>query len=360
MPEPVPTIKRRAFMLSALAAPLAPPSGAAPVSRGVNIADWFRFPARADPASLRAYLSDQAIAGIAAAGFSHVRLPVTPEAFDPGLVAEGVLRLQARGLATMVAPSSSAWRLETSAADRDALVGFWSRMAPALGAADAGLTLPEVCNEPVFADDQAGWEALQARALAAIRAALPDRTAVLTGGLWGGIDGLLRLRPSADARVIYSVHCYEPAELTSLAAYYPGLDRDALAALPFPAGDAAACRAAVSTADATADATTRAVAGYYCGLGWNAARLGARMDQAAAWSAANGPVILGEFGASSRLNAPARLAWLSAMRQAAEARGIPWTLWAYDDAMGLGVARPPPARPALDAATLAALGLRAP
>ena len=90
---------------------------------------------------------------------------------------------------------------------------------------------------PVFAGAPRAWQALQDDALATVRAALPGATVILTGADWGGIDGLVGLRPVADPNVIYSFHFYEPSELTALAAYRPGLDRAALAPLlPFPDG----------------------------------------------------------------------------------------------------------------------------
>ena len=101
--------------------------------------------------------------------------------------------------------------------------------------------MPEVLNEPVFPGDPAGWAALQHVVLAEIRQALPQATVVLTGHDWGSIGGLLALVPESDPNVIYSFHLYDPAELTSLAAYRPGLDRGALARLPFPVTDRTAC-----------------------------------------------------------------------------------------------------------------------
>ena len=350
-------MRRRALLLASLAASIAAASPEPqPLTRGVNVTNWFRFPARGDPASLRAYLSDAAVGDLAAAGFTHVRLPVTPEGCDTGLVAEAAQRLQSHGLATMIVPDSALWRLESSPADRQALLAFWGRMGSALSAAQPALTLPEIVNEPVFAHDLPAWEALQLEALAQIRRSLPHSAAVLTGGLFGGVDGLLRLNPVRDRNVFYSIHFYEPAELTSLASYQPGLDAAALARLPFPVSDAAACTSGV----ATKDARTRAVAEYYCSLHWDASRLAARFDQVAGWSGQNGRVILGEFGASAKLAPSARDAWLGSVRRAAEQRGFGWTLWGYDDMMGFGAGRPPPQRPSLDPAVLAALGLRQP
>jgi hypothetical protein len=254
----------------------------------------------------------------------------------------------------MLEAHPTTWHLEQSAADRERLLAFWRRVAPALRPLDPRLTFPEILNEPVFAESPQAWAALQDTALATVRTALPDATVVLTGAGWGSVDGLTALRPVADPDVIYSFHFYEPQELTALAAYRPGLDRTALARVPFPT-DAAGCRAA---ADSTADAATRGVIDFVCAMHWDAARVGARVEQAAAWGRAHqAAVLLGEFGASRALNAPARLAWLAAVRLACQKRGIGWALWGYDDVMGFGIDPRTPARATMDRATLAALGL---
>jgi endoglucanase len=332
----------------------------AALRRGVNLTNWFRYPARTDPADIAGYLGDAAIADLARAGFGFVRLPVQPEfiAADPArlpLLGEAIARLQRHGLAVVVVPHPASWRLESSAPDRARLLAFWRAVGPLLARFDPRLTFPEVLNEPVFPGDPAGWAALQASALAIIRASLPAHTVILTGQDWGSVGGLLALAPVNDANVVYSVHFYDPAELTSLAAYRPGLDSVALARLPFPM-DAPGC---ASAADAAADAPTRDLIRFVCARHWNAAMVRARFAEAGAWARRNRvAVLLGEFGASARLNAPARLAWIAAVRDAAEREGIGWALWGYDDAMGFGVPRPPGPRPLLDGGLLRALGLR--
>jgi hypothetical protein len=115
------------------------------------------------------------------------------------------------------------------------------------------------------------------------------------------------------------------------------------------AGDEAGCRAA---ADSTADAATRGLITFVCSMRWNAARVGARIERAAAWGREHHAVVLlGEFGAARALNAPARLAWLEAVRRACEQRGIGWALWGYDDTMGFGIDPRAPVRPALSGST---------
>jgi endoglucanase len=264
--------------------------------------------------------------------------------------------LQRHGLAVIVGPHPPAWRLETNSADRAGLLDFWQRLAPSLGPLDPRLTVAEVLNEPVFPNDAPAWAALQRQALAVIRASLPGRRVLLTGCDWGGIDGLLALRPVDDPDALYSFHFYEPPELTSLAAYRQGLDRAALARLPFPT-TGPGCEAAA----ATPDAPTRDLIRFVCATRWDADRLGTRIAAAASWGTRHGvPVLMGEFGASAALNAPARLAWLAAVRGTCERHGIGWALWGYDDIMGFGVRPAPAGPPRLDTGVLAALGLGLP
>ena len=350
--------------LALLAALIAPAqAGTAPIqaalTRGINITNWFRFPASRDPVALDAYLSDQALADLRASGFDFVRLAIDPAVADTQrtIVVSAIRRIQRQGLAVVISPHPHDWRLETSAADRDRLRAFWHGLAPALRSLDQAKTVPEVLNEPVFPKDPAAWAALQHTILTDIRQALPDATVILTGQDWGSIGGLLELTPEEDPRVIYSFHFYDPSELTSLAAYRPGLDRAALARLPFPVDDGSRCEA---LSDSVADPGTADLMRYYCRLGWDATRPVATIASAIAWARLHHVRLLaGEFGASAALNAPARLNWLRTMRQAFEAGEIGWALWGYDDIMGLNITRPPAHRPSLDPAVMNALGLKA-
>ena len=142
-----------------LAHRLIPAAHAAPapatLTRGINITGWFRFPASRDPAALAAYLSDQALADLRAAGFDFVRLAIDPAVADtqrPVLIA-AIRRIQRQGLTVVVSPHPHDWHLETDPADRDRLRAFWQTLAPALRTLDPARTVPEVLNEPVFPND---------------------------------------------------------------------------------------------------------------------------------------------------------------------------------------------------------------
>jgi hypothetical protein len=336
---------------AALAAP--PPDRLVALRRGINLTNWFRFPPSGDPAAIRAYVSDPALADLRAAGFTFVRLPVQPEFVlaspeRPALLAEAIGRIEAAGLAVAVEVHPTTWHLE--GADRARLPAAWRTLAPVLARFDPRRTFPEIVNEPVFAGADAEWEALQRETLAAIRAVLPDATVIATGDDWGSIDGLLRLHPLPDGNVVYSFHFYEPRVLVLLADWAPHADKAALATLPFPVAD--------PCPRADADSATLALMRGYCAERWDAARLHARLGAAAAWGRRNGvPVLMGEFGAIATLNAPARLAWLADTRRAAAALGLGWALWGYDDVMGFNLHRPPGPRPVLNPAVLDALGL---
>ena len=338
---------------------LPPPERIAVLGRGVNITGWFRFPASRDPAVLRGWLSDAAMAGIKDAGFSFVRVAVDPALLDtPAMrrvLLDQVRRLQGHGLAVVISPHPVSWEPDSNAGDRNRLVAFWRDLAPALRALPPAMTFPEVLNEPVFHANPAEWRSLQDELLATIRAALPDDTIILTGQDWGSIGGLLSLTPSTDRNVVYSFHFYDPPELTSLAAWRPGLDREALARLPFPATDRTGCQ---DVAAHTNDQATRELMLFYCATNQDAARVRARLLEAAAWARLHAVALLaGEFGASARLNPEARLAWLRVVRETCAGAGIGWALWGYDDVMGFDVRRPPGNNPVLDRSVLKALGL---
>jgi len=343
--------------LPSFAAP--PPERIAVLRRGINITGWFRFPASRDPAALRGWLSDTAMASLRAAGFTFVRLAADPAVLDAppmrDLFARQIRRLQSHGLAVVISPHPVSWSVDTSPEDRARLIAFWRDLAPALHGLPPALTFPEVLNEPVFHDDQPGWQKLQHQLLTSIRSALPDDTVILTGQDWGGVAGLLALTPEADDNVVYSFHFYDPVELTSLAAWNPALDHAALAGLPFPETDRTRCE---RVSDASADEATRGLIRFWCATGWDAARVRSRIQDAAVWASRHGVTLLaGEFGATAELNPTARLAWLRLVRETCAENGIGWALWGYDDVMGFNVARPPGNNPQLDRSVLRALGL---
>ncbi len=330
---------------------------------GIAVTHWFRFPPDLAPQAMLDYLSGAQLRSLRAAGFDHVRLPVQPELLwdgariDPArvaLLARIAAKVQRAGLAVLVAMAPYRWQLEREN-DAARLHATWEAVAPALKPLDPGLLVVEPASEPVFANDAAGWDRLQAALLARVRQTLPAVTVMLTGADWGGVGGLLALRPVDDPNVLYSVHFYEPPVLTALGAFEPGLDHAALAHLPFPVRDAGLCGNALPRSDSR----TVAVAAWYCAGRWDEAALAARLGAAARWAEGHrARVQLGEFGASAGLRPEARLAWLRSVANSAAESGFGWTEWGLDDTMGFDLRLPQTGDLILEPALLAALGLR--
>jgi len=288
-------------------------------------------------------------------GFTFIRLPLQPDLLTPSApLVDEIARVQRHGLAVVVALFADGWHLESDSRDRARLIATWRALATALRPLDPRLTFPEVLNEPVFQDDPASWPPLQRQVVSTIRSVLPQDTIVLTGPNWGSVAGLLSLSPEPDPKLIYSFHFYEPPELTSLAAYRPGLDRAAMAKLPFPVRDEAGCD---TIAETTADPPTADLVRFYCAQHWDVAAVAAHIAAAGAWARQNhATVIVGEYGASERLNPVARINWLSTVRNECEHQGFGWALWGYDDSMGMAVTFPAK-RHAIDPEIASALGI---
>ena len=331
-----------------------PPNRLDSLARGINITGWFRHPGSRDPAALRAWIGDPALGDLARAGFTFVRLAVDPTLVqDPAIRAvaiQAIGRLQAQRLAVVVGPHPVGWHLETEANDRARLLAFWQDFAMALRPLNQAMLFPEILNEPVFARQPEDWQALQHRMHGVVRTILADATIVLTGHDWGSVRGLLALTPEPDRNVVYSVHFYDPSELTALAAYRPNLDRAALAAQPFPWRE--------DCGNIQTDRETQALITYVCSLRWDSVRIQDALSRAGEWARRHRVnIVVGEFGATQALNPRSRLAWLHTVRHAAETQGMGWALWGYDDIMGFAVPRPPRVRPVLDPGVLTALGL---
>jgi hypothetical protein len=337
-----------ALLLAGNAAAELPPT----LHRGINITNWFRFPASRDPSALRAYLDDTTMDELRRAGFTFVRLPVQSDMLAaPEVLTDAIMRLQRHGFAVIVALFPVGWDAETQPGR---LLASWLSLAPLLRRFNLALTIPEILNEPVFAAEPASWATLQDRTLTTIRAVLPANTIILTGADWGSARGLLALSPEADANVVYSFHFYDPPELTALGAYHPGLDSAAMARLPFPVSDQARCEAIATT---TTDPATTGLMRFYCAQQWDTAKVAARIGVVGKWARQHHVnVIAGEFGASDRLLPESRLTWLATVRTACEEQGFGWALWGYGDSMGFAKHRSAQANGA-EGAIFRALGL---
>jgi endoglucanase len=354
-----------------------PTSRLARLARCVDITRWFwavsdTTPPEAVPAHFAMYLGDADLDLIHQLGFRCVRLsiepnllyhkatPQVPDADTLAFVDAAVKHLLGHDLAVIVDlhddhPDKP---FEHDPDYASGYVVFWQTLARHFSDWNPEMVFLEALNEPVYKDHPRQWAPIQQRLLAAMRRGAPRLTLIATGPLWSSIDGLLMLKPVADANVIYSFHFYEPAVFTHQGApwWVEGLDRY-MADLPYPSASARCPRAVGSFTNV--DVRTSALT--YCAGKWNTAKLDGLIARAAHWSRAHGvPIIAGEFGVYCQ-HAPRadRLHWFTDVRAALQRAGIGWTLWGYDDCYGLGRQVDAQGQISIDWGVVQALGLDA-
>ncbi len=294
------------------------------LGRGINFGNMLDAPQEGDW-GLR--VEDRFIDLVGTAGFpTTVRLPVrwsnhaSPDAaarIDPvfmARVADVVGKLLARG-ATVVLNMHHYRQFDGDKLDPGEnavdpavvdlrFLALWQQIAQRFAGHGPRL-LFEIYNEPHGRLDSR-WNNLLSRAVRVIRASNPRRLLVVGPLLWNSPAALPRLVLPADRHLILTVHHYEPFDFTHQGAEW---------AVPLQPVGVDCC----STAQL--------------------ALMHRLLDQAVRESARLGyPVFVGEFGAYGKAAAAARVAYSRAMREAMEARGLPWMYWEL--AAGFGVYDP--------------------
>jgi len=312
---------------------------------GASVTLWFRFPRRETDDYFANYIGDGEAAFMRALGLRHVRLCVAPKfIMDPatGAVPEArakfleaaIRRFHRAGLLVVVDFHNEDHKIELGAAWQEAFVAFWKNLARRLSTLDPDMTIFEVMNEPVFEKRADEWAALNARAVAAIREAAPRHTIIVSGPNWGGIDGLLKMKPLADKNIVYSFHCYDPFVFTHQGATWAGPDVKPLRAVPYPSNPAA-----VEPLLAALDEfpKTKSMLAQYGAQNWNAKKMAANFQRAIDWGKRNNaPLYCGEFGVfPPRAKPEHRAAWFRDFGQLLAKNHIGWAVWGWDDAFGL-------------------------
>jgi endoglucanase len=356
-----------------------PPERLAFLAHGINLNSWFT--PWANPAGYATAFRREDADFLKRAGFTVCRLPLAPDLlFDPyqpsmqkaeiHLVDKAVRLLLDAGLAVVLDPihgssSDAEWerRLDHDPVFLGQVREYWEALARHFAGISSARIFFEVMNEPHLSArekvDPAWWKPVQESLVAAVRRGAPLNTIVVTGERWGGIDGLLQMKPLADRNIVYSFHWYDPFTFTHQGAEWAGPVQAELAGIPYPSSPAAV----TSVATALADPGARSQVLRYGEEVWNEERVKKGLARAADWAAANHvPLFCGEFGVY-RKAAPAgdRLQWIGDVRRNLEAMGIGWCMWDYETDFGLVTYTEPGWRRGIqvDSGCLSALGLDA-
>jgi len=339
--------------------------------RGINASQWFsQSPNDYSAKRTSSYTTDADIALMAHMGFDNVRLSIdaTPLEQWPlgkdGLNADFMARLDhaldtmlADGLAVQVdlhPEEAFKMQLRTSNQAVDHLTALWSKLAAHYATRDPERVFFEIMNEPEE-NDPYRWAGIQARVAAAIREVAPRNTIIATAGNYSDIVDLLQQHPLPDGNVIYNFHFYDPHEFTHQGATWGVPWWRYTHGIPYPPTESSMSESLKEVPDA---ASRYSLEQYWLDR-WDAHRIRALIDEAAAWGKANNvPLICNEFGVFREHSDPAsRNAWIRDVRTALEADGIGWAMWDYRGGFGVvtkhdGEAAQP------DLATVSALGLK--
>jgi len=315
---------------------------------GVNLSRWFWGREFTSDEATQRLFQDGELQSLQRLGVRHVRLPVSPEFLlsdGPArpvnrerleLVLKAVRRLNDRELGCIV--DIHGWdskALEGDPFGQQAFIEFWEEVAQVLAATDPEWTMLELMNEPIFRDRESEWQVFQGRLITAVRKHAPHHTLVVTGANWSTIDGLLPLKPYSDKNLVYTFHFYDPFFYTHQLSTWSWPPLATLKGVEYPTNkpNAEALLPGVTDKD-----LRNALTGGCMDDPWDAARIQRRIAEASSWGRIHGvPVHCGEFGVYPP-GSPAtdRINWLDDTVDAFAREGIAWSIWAWDDAFGLG------------------------
>jgi endoglucanase len=352
-----------------------PADRVAKLSRGANVCLWFRYLGNADESHFKTHFTADDAKRLRDWGLGHVRLPLAPDVvFRKGEYAwddrrlkhveQAISLLLDQGLAVVVDVHGERGQagkdleqdllLQPNGVER--LADLWRGLARQLRGYPADRVFLELLNEPVFERREREWPGLADQLVRAMRTSAPDHTFVVGGPVWSSVYGLVEyMRPVSDSNVVYTFHFYEPFAFTHQGAEWTDPAHRNTRAVPYPVPPAGQDKIlAQQPAGASREAVRK-----YLSEGWNRDKLQGEMTKAIRWGEKYGvPLYLGEFGAYPRVMlADDRRRWFEDIRLVLEAAGVGWSIWGYDEGLGLGRRRLPNGAVAFDETVVKALEL---
>jgi endoglucanase len=279
---------------------------------GINLGNFLETPGARGTYTLKE--SDFSI--IKQAGFATLRVPICWSAhvsgapaytIDPAFLKQidwVVDQAQRNKLQAILDYHGDDALMKDPGANADRFVSTWKQIAHHFRGASTSV-LFELLNEPNQKFDDAQWNALLIKALAAIRPTNPDRIVIVGSIHSNRISALPTLvLPENDRHILVTVHYYDPHSFTHQGASWIH-------------GSAAWLGTTWQGTDAQKQDITKA------------------FDQAAAWAQAHQrPIFLGEFGTFQKGDLDSRARWTAFVARTAESHGFPWAYWEFCSGFG--------------------------
>ena len=336
------------------------------LSKGANICRWFRYPDPDTQDHFNNYISESEAKKIRAMGITHVRLCITPKyILNPanGAVIEtfakqidaAITRFHKADLLVVVDIHNEEREPEGNTTWEKNFVKFWGTYARRLSKFDPSMTVLEIINEPVYENKENLWLALNPQLVSAIRKSAPRNTIITSGPNWGGIWGLMKMKPVADRNVVYSFHCYDPFTFTHQGATWAGPDVIPLKGVPYPSSPALV---EPLIAGLAGHPNSQKMLTDYGKENWNKAKMQQNFKQAIDWGKTNHvSLYCGEFGVFPQNSLPKHRAnWFRDFGQVLAENKIGWSVWGWDEGFGLD-RKVVNGKPVVDKVVAQALGL---
>ena len=209
--------------------------------RGVNLGGWLSQCVALTEEHFDGFITEADIRRIAGMGLDHVRLPVDYDRIEDeaGAPIEAGLRrvdacvawCEAAGLNVLLdLHKTYGYTFDPLDLDADREIFFsdpalqarfialWRRLAQRYGGRSN--VAFDLLNEVISASVARSWNAIAARAIAAIREFAPRAWIVVGGVNYNNVRSVPLLDAPADDRVAYGFHCYEPHVFTHQKAYW--------------------------------------------------------------------------------------------------------------------------------------------
>ncbi|MDS3859215.1 cellulase family glycosylhydrolase [Thermosynechococcaceae cyanobacterium BACA0444] len=315
-----------------------------PLQQGINLSHWLsQSPVGYSQAHLQSWIDQSDFQWLAQMGFDHVRLPVDPEflqelqppyrikpehfaVLDQALAWAQQSHL---GLVLDLHPNA-ALPLTSDVAVLDGLSQLWSEIAHRYQA-QANFLVYELLNEPQVQDPQA-WQRIIEQLVEVIREQDQKHSIIISGPNWGGPEDLLKLRPIADQKAIYTFHFYNPMAFTSQGAdWIEGLKQ--IQGLPYPFDPQRFAQVKATTPDPEAQKWL----GWYANDQYNVSRLAQDLQPVQQFqNRYRVPVYCGELGVYQRSALPPdRYRWYQDVITLLKQNRIGYALWDYRGGFGL-------------------------
>lgn len=307
------------------------------LKRGINLGNGLDAPSEGEWGVV---LTEKHFEMAKAGGFDHVRLPVrwsaraeveAPYTIDSSFferVDWALDQAEKNGLSIILDVHHYEELMKEPDAHIERLIGLWAQIAPRYADRPSSLIF-EPINEPSLEFVPTKLNPAHARIVEVIRETNPTRPIILDGFFWANPSHIQSLELPDDLNIVASFHMYEPFLFTHQGAEWVDAWAGTTGIL-FPGPPSSP----VTPVKAAAD--TGWVSGWM--NQYNTAPLETNpsgpmsvdkaFQQIDAFVEKTGrPVHMGEFGALNKADTPSRERWYRLVREEAERRGIPWTVW---------------------------------